>query len=53
MHPVEQVIVGFRHPDFGHVPYEAQTLLLNENADVSIYVAMPLEPGMLYRLDMT
>jgi transcriptional regulator with XRE-family HTH domain len=53
MHPVEQVIVGFRHPDFGDAPYEAQTLLLNENADVSIYIAMPLEPGMLNGLDRT
>jgi hypothetical protein len=51
MHPVEQVIVGFRHPDFGHVPYEAQTLLLNENADVSIYVAMPLESAILRGLE--
>ena len=43
MHPVEQGVVGFQHPQFGRVPYEAQTLLLNENADVSVYVAVPVE----------
>ncbi len=43
MHPVEQGVVGFRHPDFGVVPLRPQSLLLNENADVSIYVAVPIE----------
>lgn len=47
MHPVEQSVVGFRHPQFGRVPYEAQTLLLNENADVSIYVAVPADSNAL------
>jgi len=50
MHPVEQRTVGFRHPDYGLLPFEAQSLLLNENADVSIYVAVPIEPQAMRRM---
>jgi PAS domain-containing protein len=41
MHPVEQHLVHLTHPRHGAVAYQAQTLLLNEHADVSIYVAVP------------
>ena len=41
IHPAEQGMVKLHHPDFGNIEYEAQTLLLNENADVSVYVAIP------------
>jgi len=47
MHPVEQRLVGFRHPNFGLAPFQPQSLLLNENADVSIYVAVPIDPEAL------
>jgi len=49
MHPVEQRLVGFRHPNFGLAPFQPQSLLLNENADVSIYVAVPIDPEALQR----
>jgi hypothetical protein len=44
MHPVEQKFVHLSHPRHGAVVYEAQTLLLNEHADVSIYVAVLQDP---------